>query len=471
MAVCNRDLLPLASFLVPSLPQTPTSPATLPSDIWCNILSYLPPAEVMRVRRVNSLFYAVALDHRFQHFKIEGIAEDEMHKFDALVRFVGDAMSHELAGRIKHITLCMDQLEMLQKFYACTDMGATFNDNVAIPFDRMRARELAFALFHVFEHAWALNKVRLILCGTANGYDRFELRFMQTFWHCIPHQQSVTSLELEVDVTKLELLLDLAPCVEAPCLKELTIVIVRYWSRFPRKKVDFRRIHGLFAKLSPTLETLTFKSTIKRLTTSAFDNDIIMRELRKLELDVRLGDLKLVMSINANYPALTELSLHGWMPATALDALWFSHLHLLNLRVLRVTLKVKTEVDMVWGGTLDAPRLEELHLNGCFTRRSTPRELTRLCNFFKSKSVVVLDIEVAEIDDEVIDTLAAAFPNLRDLRIWALKRKGREWPNKPAPVPLRDFHTAWKMYLRREYFRADLGCFEARLATVYSDSV
>lgn len=152
-----------------------------------------------------------------------------------------------------------------------------------------------------------------------------------------------------------------------------------------------------------------------------------MPELRTLALDVRFGDLKPVMAINANYPALTELSLHVWMLATAVDAPWFSYLHLPNLRVLHMALEAKAQADMlmVWGGSLDAPRLEELHLDGCFTRRATPRSLTRLCAFFKSGSVVGLDIEVAEIDDAVIDTLAAAFPNVRALHIRALKRKGR----------------------------------------------
>ncbi|KAG9224427.1 hypothetical protein CCMSSC00406_0009469 [Pleurotus cornucopiae] len=425
MAESNRSLISVASSLVPSLPQTPNSAATLPPEIWCKILSHLPPTEVMRVRRVNSLFYAVALDHRFHHFKIEGIADDETHKFDALVRFVGDAMSPALAGRIKHITLCMDQLEMLQKFYAFTAMGATFNDNVAIPPDRMRALELISAFFRVFENARALNKVRLILCGTANHYDPFELRFTQEFWRRLSPPKCITALELEVDVTKLALLLELAPSIVAPCLKELSILIERYWSRSPREKVDFRRIHGLFEQLGPSLETLTFKTTIKRLATSAFDNDIVMPELRELELDVRFGDLEPVRAINANYPALAELTLHMWMPATLSDSQWFSSLNLPNLRVLRVTLEARAQLATIWRGTLDAPRLEKLCLSGCFTRRSTPRELTQLCKFFKSASVVVLEIEVAEIDEFVVDTLAMAFPNLQSLRIWALKPKGR----------------------------------------------
>ncbi len=151
----------------------------------------------------------------------------------------------------------------------------------------------------------------------------------------------------------------------------------------------------------------------------------------------------------------------------------------------------------IWGGALDAPRLERLYLDGCFTRRSTPKELTRLCGFFKSTSVVVLEIEVAENDDFVIDTLAMAFPNLQSLRIWALKPKGRvsilcafrfrcrglgrteclsfpseqEWPNKPEHISIREFHATWKMYLRREYFWTDLDQFVARVATVYSEYV
>ncbi|KAJ8693268.1 hypothetical protein PTI98_010505 [Pleurotus ostreatus] len=479
MAASNRDLLPLASSPVPSLPQTPASPAVLPTDVWCNVLSHLPPTEVMRVRRVNSLFYAVALDHRFHHLQIAGIADDETHKFDALVRFVGAAMSPELAGRIRHITVCMDQLEMLHTFYACTDMGATSAGNVAIPFDRTRAQELAYALFCVVERARALSKVRLVLCGTANRYDRFERRFTQGLWHRVPRPQSVIALELEVDVTKLEVLLDLAPHVAAPCVKELSIVVVRYWRRFPRKKVDFRRIHALFATLGPALETLTFRSTIKRLTTSAFANDVVMPALRTLALDVRFGDLKPVASINANYPALTELSLHVWMPATTeVGAPWFSFLHLPTLRILRVELQATAhaaqavqaaQADTVWGGTLDAPRLAELRLAGCFTRRATPRDLARVCAFFRSASVRVLDMEVAEIDDAAIDVLAAAFPAVRALRVRALRRRGREWPHEPAPAPLREFHAAWGMYLCREYFRADLRCCEARVATVYSE--
>ncbi|KAL4257051.1 F-box domain-containing protein [Pleurotus pulmonarius] len=471
MAESNRASLSLAYSLALSLPQIPNPPATLPPEIWCNVLSHLPPAEVMRIRRVNLLFYAVALDCRFQHFKIEGIADDDTRKFDALVRFIGAAMSPELAGRIKHITLCMDQLEMLQRFYAFTALGRTFSDNVAIPPNRTRALELISALFRVFENAWALNKVRLILCGTADRFAPFELGFTQEFWRRVSLPKCVTALELEVDVTKLELLLDLAPSINAPCLKELSIVIVRYWSRFPRETVDFRRIHGLFERLGPSLEALTFKPTIKRLTASAFDNDIVMPELRKLELDVRLGDLGTVRAINANYPALAELSLHVWMPEKVSDALWFSSLHLPNLRVLRVTLAARAQLAAIWGGALDAPRLEKLYLDGCFTRRSTPRELTRLCAFFKSTSVVVLEIEVAEIDDFVIDTLAMAFPNLQYLRISALKPKGREWPNKPEHISIREFHATWKMYLRREYFWTDMDQFVARVATVYSESV
>ncbi|KDQ24208.1 hypothetical protein PLEOSDRAFT_170671 [Pleurotus ostreatus PC15] len=451
MAASNRELLPLASSPVPSLPQTPTPPARLPPDVWCTILSHLPPTEVMRIRRVNSLFYALALDHRFHHLQIAGIADDEPHKFDALVRFVGAAMSPELAGRIRHITVCMDQLEMLHTFYACTDMGATFAGNVAIPFDRTRAQELAYALFRVVERARALTKVRLVLCGTANRYDRFERRFTQELWHRVPPRAAAGPR---------------APCGRA--VKELSIVIVRYWRRFPRKKVDFRRIHALFATLGPALETLTFKSTIKRLTTSAFANDVVMPALRTLALDVRFGDLKPVASINANYPALTELSLHVWMPATTeVGAPWFSFLHLPTLRILRVALHATAHAahaaqpaqgDTVWGGTLDAPRLEELRLAGCFTRRATPRDLARVCAFFGSRSVGVLDIEVAEIDDAAIDVLAAAFPAVRALRVRALRRRGREWPHEPAPAPLREFHAAWGMYLRREYFRADLRC-------------
>lgn len=152
---------------------------------------------------------------------------------------------------------------------------------------------------------------------------------------------------------------------------------------------------------------------------------VVMPELRKLELDVRLGDLGTVRAINANYPALAELSLHVWMPEKVSDVLWFSSLHLPNLRVLRVTLEARAQLATIWGGALDAPRLEKLYLDGCFTRRSTPRELTQLCKFFKSTSVGVLEIEVAEINDFVVDTLAMAFPNLQSLRIWALKPKGR----------------------------------------------
>ncbi|KAF4571741.1 hypothetical protein EYR40_008265 [Pleurotus pulmonarius] len=238
MAESNRASLFLASSLALSLPQPLNPPATLPPEIWCNVLSHLPPAEVMRIRRVNSLFYAVALDCRFQHFKIEGISDDDTRKFDALVRFIGAVIA-----------------------------------NVAIPPDRTRALELISALFRVFENAWALSKVRLILCATADRFAPFELRFSQEFWRRVSRPKCVTALELEVDVTKLELLLDLAPSIDAPCLKELSIVIVRYWSRFPRETVDFRRIHGLFERLGPSLETLTFKPTIKRLTASAFDND------------------------------------------------------------------------------------------------------------------------------------------------------------------------------------------------------
>lgn len=35
------------------------------SEMWRAVLSHLPPGEVMRVRRVNHLFYTVALDHQF----------------------------------------------------------------------------------------------------------------------------------------------------------------------------------------------------------------------------------------------------------------------------------------------------------------------------------------------------------------------------------------------------------------------
>ncbi|KAF4596064.1 hypothetical protein EYR38_007436 [Pleurotus pulmonarius] len=239
MAESNRASLSLAPSLALSLPQIPNPPATIPPEIWCNVLSHLPPAEVMRIRRVNSLLYALALDCRFQHFKIEGISDDKTRKFDALVR------SLVLRWRIKRITLCMDELEMLQRFYTSTAIGRTFSANVAIPPDRTRALELISALFRVFENAWALNKVRLILCGTADRFAPFELMFTQDSGVLAPRG--------------------------AP--EELSIVIVRYWSRSPRETVDFRRIHGLFERLGPSLETVTFKTTIKRLTAAAFDND------------------------------------------------------------------------------------------------------------------------------------------------------------------------------------------------------
>lgn len=65
--------------------------------MWRAVLSHLPPDEVMRVRRVNHLFYAVALDHRFRTLSIldETFDDDEVSKVEnnvkTFMRKLGDA--------------------------------------------------------------------------------------------------------------------------------------------------------------------------------------------------------------------------------------------------------------------------------------------------------------------------------------------------------------------------------------------
>ncbi|KAL4256410.1 hypothetical protein AB1N83_012563 [Pleurotus pulmonarius] len=203
-----------------------------------------PSGRDFRCRRVHDLGI---LPHTWHNAQIRRVGA-----------FIGAAMSPELAGRIKRITLCMDELEMLQRFYTSTAIGRTFSANVAIPPDRTRALELISALFRVFENAWALNKVRLILCGTADRFAPFELMFTQDSGVLAPRGAPEVRHGARA---------------RGRCHEELSIVIVRYWSRSPRETVDFRRIHGLFERLGPSLETVTFKTTIKRLTAAAFDND------------------------------------------------------------------------------------------------------------------------------------------------------------------------------------------------------
>ncbi|KAF4582315.1 hypothetical protein EYR38_002433 [Pleurotus pulmonarius] len=464
--------------------QVTSSTVGLPPEMWRAVLSHLPPAEVMRVRRVNRLFYAVALDHRFRSLNIVDEAIDASNesegesKINAFIRRLGHAAFPEFARRIQSMCLCMDHLKALQIYYASVmasrhETNGTDSDAFdAFDSQREFGEEFIDCIYQVFAHAITLDKVKLILPDTPANDEQFELEFLQDMWYRVPCPHGLTSLTLQMDVTKLGLLLDLAPYIRAPCLKELSIFIYRYRRGVRRDKVAFRRIHALFREVSPTLEKLTFTSTIKHLTAAALDNDIVMPNLRRLNIDVMLGALEPIHAINNNYPALTVLLMHVWSPMvpTFASASWLSSLHVPDLRELHLMPHDRVDSDTFWYGRFDAPRLEKLYLKNCFRRSSTVEDLVRLCDFFQSDRLELLEIEVREIDVFLMGRLKAAFPNLRRLGIIALPLRG-ETRKKSVLGRREKYFPEWNMIMRYRCFHNSTKNYPGglkRLATLYS---
>ncbi|KAF9490942.1 hypothetical protein BDN71DRAFT_1434340 [Pleurotus eryngii] len=484
--------LPPLTHLSPHIITQATKPAVeLPPEMWRAVLSHLPPDEVMRVRRVNHLFYAVALDHRFRTLSIldETIDDDEggevANKANTLIRRLGHAALlrtgvliefPQFARRIQKISLCMQHLKALQTYYALIVANQTKTNDAdpgAFGSERDFGEEFMDGICHVFAHAITLNEVIIILPNTPVDDEEFELESLQDLWYRVPRPHGLTSLTLQLDVTKLGLLLDLAPYIRAPCLKELSLGIERYRRRVQRDRVAFTRIHALFREVGPTLEKLTFCSTIKHLTAAALNNDIIMPNLQRLDIDTMLGAPEPIHAINNNYPALTVLLMHVWTPVTpsfASSSPWLSSLHPPNLRELHLMPHARVDSDTLWSGTFDAPRLEKLYLSNCFQRSSTPDDVVRLCDFFRSPKLDLLEIEVREIDVFLMKCLKAAFPNVRRLGIMALPLRG-ETRRKNVLGRREKFIPEWNMNMRYRCFhntKNHVGL--KRLATLYSDS-
>ncbi|KDQ22079.1 hypothetical protein PLEOSDRAFT_162983 [Pleurotus ostreatus PC15] len=424
--------------LSPHITAQVTKPAVeLPPEMWRAVLSHLRPDEVMRVRRVNHLFYAVALDHRFRTLSIldETFDDDEVSKVEnnvkTFMRKLGDAARFpQFARRIQKVSICMQHLKALQTHYTFIMANETKTNDAdpgAFGSECDFGEDFMDCICNVFAHAITLNEIRLIFPNTPADDEEFELESLQDLWYRVPNPHGLTSLTLQLDVTKLGLLLDLAPYIRAPCLKELYIGIERYRRRVQRDRVAFTRIHALFREVGPTLEKLSVCATIKHLTSAALDNDIIMPNLRRLDIDVMLGAHEPIHAINNNYPALIVLLMQVWtpmIPSFSSSSPWLSSLHLPNLRELHLVLHARVDSDAFWSGTFDAPRLEQLYLKNCFQRSSTPDDVVRLCDFFQSPRLELLEIEVREIDVFLIKRLKAAFPNVRRLGIVARPLRG-----------------------------------------------
>ncbi|KAG5219712.1 hypothetical protein IMY05_C4788000100 [Salix suchowensis] len=315
----------------------------------------------MRVRRVNHLFYAVALDHRFRTLSIL----DEQSTMMRVARFP------QFARRIQNISLCMQHLKALQTYYALIMANQTKTNDAdpgAFGSERDFGEEFMDCICHVFAHAITLSEVRLILPNTPVDDEEFELESLQDLWYRVPRPHDLTSLTLQLDVTKLGLLLDLAP----NCISVLSAT-----SAVSSVTGRIHRIHVLFREVGPTLEKLTFCSTIKHLTARRSAMTAGHRHHARRPEPVH--------AINNNYPALTVLLMHGGQRT-------------------------------LWSGTFDAPRLEKLYLSNCFQRSSTPDDV--------NPKLDLLEIEVREIDVFLMKCLKAAFPNVRRLGIMALPLRG-----------------------------------------------
>lgn len=182
----------------------------------------------------------------------------------------------QFARRIHKISICMQHLKALQTHYTFIMANETKTNDAdpgAFGSECDFGEDFMDCICNVFAHAITLNEIRLIFPNTPADDEEFELGSLQDLWYRVPRPHGLTSLTLQLDVTKLGLLLDLAPYIRAPCLKELYIGIERYRRRVQRDRVAFTRIHALFREVGPTLEKLSVCSTIKHLTSAALDND------------------------------------------------------------------------------------------------------------------------------------------------------------------------------------------------------
>ncbi|KAF9487397.1 hypothetical protein BDN71DRAFT_1514025 [Pleurotus eryngii] len=191
-----------------------TKPAVdLPPEMWHAVLSHLPPDEVMRVRRVNHLFYAVALDHRFRTLSIldETIDDDE-------VSAVCEAYPEDLALHAASQSLADNYALIMANRTETNDA-----DPGAFGSERDFGEEFMDCICHVFAHAITLNEVRLILLNTPADDEEVELESLQDLWYRGPRPHGLASLTLQLDVMKLGLRLDRAG-VGAPLIYQIPIV-------------------------------------------------------------------------------------------------------------------------------------------------------------------------------------------------------------------------------------------------------
>ncbi len=139
-----------------------------------------------------------------------------------------------------------------------------------------------------------------------------------------------------------------------------------------------------------------------------------MPNLQKLNTFLMIDNVQAFQSINANYPALTELSLTTCTPTTMVS---LGYLQLPELRSLTLWFRHMNTTHGFWNGSSSFTQLQTLHLmHDC---ELSSDEVTQLCRFFRKASIIDLMLCVHILDGDLIDTLALSFPSLLTLILTA----------------------------------------------------
>ncbi|KAF7426145.1 hypothetical protein PC9H_008511 [Pleurotus ostreatus] len=401
----------------------------LPPEIWRHILSFLSePYELLPICGVNRLFYDVAVDYRYRNLRMGFPSNSAVFKLRR-------ARDPWLAKRVKSLYISTDAIELLFKDWSSFLLPSRPHwwnailsllpdavlKTVAFPEPKpppekkdectnIGAEEISNLILDAADGMTNIEKLEFH--STPTSELDFELEFMRLLCSRLQHLQTLT---FWVGTDKVHLVL---PVLQFCNLKKITLHIHACGAGGPAPSADAcPRIRQFLRYFAPTLESLTVstfdREVIERMSLALHDGAVMPR-LRKLSIFLMINDIQAFQSINTNYPALTELTLTTFTPATIVS---LAYLQLPELRSLTLWFRHINTTQGLWNGSSSFTKLETLHLmNGC---ELCPDEVAQLCRFFKKANIIDLMLCVYILDGDLIDTLALSFPSLSTLILTA----------------------------------------------------
>lgn len=142
-----------------------------------------------------------------------------------------------------------------------------------------------------------------------------------------------------------------------------------------------------------------------------------MPKLRELTFYTLIRNPGTFEGISFNFPALRKLkmwpiTIMASSPPPSLETLQLPELHTLEMWFQHSNMLLPFPHRSSTG----LPRLETFHL---LTEHVSKTEVSRICTFWKGTGITRLLLKVEILNGELIDLLAASFPVLRDLTLYA----------------------------------------------------